>query len=213
MISGIVGSNTHRKLDPQEFRGFALVDPLAPVVFVNGADTKAAQIFTLVHELVHLWLGETALSDVDLGVAATNNTERWCNRVAAEFLVPLDPLSRELGDAPIDSGVLERLARTFKVSTLVVLRRIFEAGRLPWADYQARYEDELARVLEILEERGRGGGGDFYNAQPVRASKQFARAVVGSTLEGQTLYTEAFQLLGLRRTETFNGLAERLGLG
>lgn len=210
MISGVVGSNTHRKLDPQEFRGFALVDPIAPLVFVNGADTKAAQIFTLAHELAHIWLGESALSDTDLGVQTTNEVERWCNRVAAEVLVPLEELRSEFDPGSDLTDELDRLAHRFKSSTLVVLRRIHEAGFFGWDDYRHAYRGELDRVMGLI---GAGGeGGNFYNTQPVRVSKLFARSVIASTLEGQTLHTDAFQMLGFKKLSTFHELGERLGV-
>jgi Zn-dependent peptidase ImmA (M78 family) len=151
MISGIVGSDTHRKLDPGEFRGFALADPYAALVFINGADSKAAQVFTLAHELAHLWLGETALSDLDPASLGTNAVERWCNQVAAELLAPMN----------------------------------------------------------IAE---RSNGGNCHNTKPVQVSERFARALVASALEGQTPYTQAFRLLGLKKASTFESLADRLGV-
>ncbi len=212
MVSGVVGSNTHRRLDPTEFRGFALADPLAPLVFVNGADTRAAQIFTLTHELVHVALNESALSNPDLGNvagAAPNDIEQWCNEVAAELLVPLSSLQENLAaDEPIDA-LLQRLARLYKVSSLVILRRVHDAGRLSWEAYRSAFSAELERAQNA---RTGATGGNFYNTQPVRVSRRFARAVVTDTLEGRTLYTDAFRLLGLRKQSTFDALGEKLGV-
>jgi Zn-dependent peptidase ImmA (M78 family)/transcriptional regulator with XRE-family HTH domain len=211
MVNGVVGSNTHRKLDPREFRGFALVDRLAPLVFINGADTKAAQIFTLVHELAHLWLGETALDDASMADAPASEIERWCNQVAAEVLVPLTLIPADATREAPTTEVLERLARQFKVSTLVVLRRLYDAQVMNRDEYQALFAAELRRILGIIGNRA--SGGNFFATQPARVSRRFARAVVTSTMEGQTLYRDAFQLLGFKKLSTFNELATRLGIG
>lgn len=208
MVSGIVGNNTRRKLNPDEFRGFALSDDLAPLVFINGADTKAAQMFTLAHELAHLWLGESALSNVGLLSSPPQRIEAWCNQVAAEFLVPLGALDDAYRrDAEIRSEV-DRLARIFKVSTLVILRRLHDGGGITRDVLDCAYAAELRRFQAI----SRGTGGNFYLTQAARVGKRFARALVVSTLEGQTLHRDAFHLLGISKLETFRDLGHSLGV-
>jgi Zn-dependent peptidase ImmA (M78 family) len=208
MVNGIVGNNTHRPLRPEEFRGFALSDALAPLIFVNGADTKSAQMFTIAHELAHLWLGESALSDADLESMPENATEAWCNRVAAELLVPAAALKRSFRREDDVGGERDRLAREFKVSTLVVLRRLHDIGKIPKAEFVTLYEAELARLLE----RPAGRGGDFYRTQGSRVGRRFAAAIVASTLEGQTPYTEAMRLLSISKVATLHKLGAKVGV-
>lgn len=208
MVSGVVGSNNHRKLDPNEFRGFALSDNLAPLTFINGSDTKSAQMFTLAHELAHIWLGQTALSDVEPVCSPSNDIEIWCNRVAAEILVPLTALKDEYRETSDLIGEVSRLARCFKVSTLVILRRIHDADHLTEDELWVAYRKELERLQAIP----RGSGGNFYWTQAARISKRFASAVVSSTLEGRASFTEAFRMLGIKKMETFRELGHSLGV-
>lgn len=210
MVSSVVGSNSHRKLDVGEFRGFVLADDLAPLVFLNGADSKAAQMFTLAHELAHVWLGETGVSDTQAGQVPEQKTERWCNQVAAELLMPMEELrATHQHHAPIPDEI-QRLAREFKVSTLVALRRLFDAGFITQAALWHHYREEQER-LRTLKERG-SGGGDFYRSLGARTSKRFARAIVASTLEGLTSFPDAFRMLGVRKTATFYEAARELGV-
>jgi len=208
MCSGVVLNNNRRHLDPDEFRGFAMTNDRAPLVFINGADTKAAQMFTLAHELVHIWLGESALSNAQMTQLPEHKIERWCNQVAAELLVPLEVLREEYRKGSDLRNESDRLARRFKVSTLVILRRIHDIGGLTERQFWQAYKEELERLRAIPK----GSGGDFYLTQAARVSKRFARALVASTLEGQTLHRDAFRLLGFSKLETFHELGRSLGV-
>ena len=209
MCSGIVLSNTHRKLDPDEFRGFAIADRLAPVIFINGADTKSAQMFTLAHELVHVWLGQSALSNAQAKQTSGTTVELWCNAVAAEMLVPIATMRAEYNRRAALSEEVARLARRFKVSTLVILRRIHDIGALSRDEFWSAYDAEVKRLRALRRE---GGGGQFHLTEAVRVSKRFARALVASTLEGQTLYRDAFRMLGFSKMDTLREFGRTVGV-
>src|SRR5699024_12619652 len=192
------GSNTHLPLDVAEFRGFALADDLAPLIFINGADSKSAQMFTLGHELAHIWLGETGISNVQAGEVPEQRTERWCNLVAAELLMPLETLRAEYQPESSITDEMQRLASSFKVSTLVALRRIFDAGYIDQATLWKHYHEEETRLRHLKNKKEKDGGNP-YRTIPARASRRFSQAIISSALEGMTSFSEANRLLGIRK--------------
>jgi len=197
MRSGIVGSNTHRPLLVEEFRGFAISVHMAPLVFINGKDAKAAQIFTCAHELAHLWLGESGISNVSLAVEdshVSNRIERFCNQVAVELLVPRNQFLVSWNSNQDIGENADRLARQFRVSTVVIARRALDLNLIDWAGYWSFYEsqrDQWTRTREDSE-----GGGDYYRTLKTRNGTRFSQAVLSSAFEGRLLFREAAALLG-----------------
>lgn len=200
VVSGIVGNNTRRKLDTDEFRGFVLVDEYAPLVFVNGADWKAAQMFTLAHELAHVWHGSSAAFDLRELQPARDVTEQACNQVAAEFLVPEDELRQIWPSVRQEQEPFEAIARQFKVSTLVAARRAQDLSLITKQKFLDFYKDKRHAAP-------RQKGGNFYATLNLRIGRRFAEAVVRAAREGKLLYREAYQLTGLYG-ETFEKYAE-----
>ncbi len=147
------------------------------------------------------------MSDSSPTSRPSDTIEKWCNQVAAEILVPLEMLRQTLpASEPLRKT--DELARRFKVSTLVILRRVFDAGSIPWDVFQTAYQDESARLRAMTKS---ASGGDFYLTQSARVSRRFARALVADTLEGRTLFRDAYQMLGVKRQAAFEGLGRTLG--
>ena len=195
VVNGVVGNNTHRKLSVSEFRGFVLVDDYAPLVFVNGSDGKAAQMFTLAHELAHVVFGSSAAFDLRQMQPSSNRTEKACNAVAAEFLVP-ESLLRSIWPSVRDSSApFQELAREFKVSAIVAARRALDLRLVDRARFLDFYQDYLNQEFRATSRRGEGG--DFYLSQNLKIGRRFALAVVQATKEGKLLYHDAYHLTGL----------------
>lgn len=208
VINGVVGNNTHRKLDVEEFRGFTLSDDYAPLIFVNGADAKSAQMFTLVHELAHTWLGQSALTDVGLISRPSQDVETWCDRAAAEFLVAERELRPCWPEVRQEASPFETLARRFKVSPIVAGRRAMDLRLVDRETFFTFYQDYIAKERW---QRPTSGGGDFYNNQNTRVGERFAIQVILAAKGGRVSFKEAYDLTGLRGG-AFQEYANRLGV-
>ena len=197
MRSGIVGNNTHRPLSVEEFRGFAISDVFAPVIFINGRDAKAAQIFTLAHELAHLWVGASGISNQAMNASGGNaqRIEVFCNRVAAELLVPAADMTRLWVQTKDAEENIHALIRHFRVSGLVMLYRAKELCCIDQATFRVLYQMEMTRH----QRRPTGAGGPPPHVTiPARNSHLLTDTILAAAYEGRILFRDACRVLGAK---------------
>jgi Zn-dependent peptidase ImmA (M78 family) len=192
VFNGVVENNTHRPIAVEECRGFVLVDDYAPFLFVNNSDSKAAQMFTLVHELAHIWTGQSAGFDFRQLRPADNPVEIFCDSVAAEFLVP----SSAFRQVWATKANIKYCARHFKVSEIVIARRALDLGKITRDQFFGFYNEYISR--EYVRKDNRKGGGDFYATARKRVSVTFAAHVNNAVQSGQLLHRDAYRLTGLK---------------
>lgn len=208
-VNGVVDNNTHRPLDENEFRGFALVDRHAPLVFVNGTDSKSAQMFTLMHELAHLWLGQGGISNYNAFKPDRKpGIEAFCDMAAAEALMPASELRAAWAEIAGQEQPIPDLAKQFKVSPMVAARRLRDLRLITDGTYWAFY-DAYQEFLQKLKKK-KTKGGNFWNTQGVRLDPRFSEAVVQAAQAGRLPYREAYHLTGLKAT-SFDKLTSGLG--
>ena len=202
LLQGDLGSH-HTALDPEVFRGFAIADHVAPFVVINDNDSRSARSFTLLHELTHLLLGQTGFA----GVVSETEVEEFCNRVAAEWLLPQWALDRvEIGRGRDFAGQKQRIgafARKSNLSRTMVAYRLLRANRLERSTFEqlrAEFREEWQRVRDRrrTKQRESEGGPDYYAVRRHRVGQgllTFARRLVGS---GALSTTKAARILGVK---------------
>ena len=207
---GKVGANTHRPLDVKEFRAFTLIDTHAPLIFINTTDTANGRLFSLLHETVHVWLGENSLfNNPEWSDEHVSLLEQKCNAVAAELLVPAADFF-EVWDSSIPvEDMIGQAARHFRCSEAVILRRAYTTKKIP----RTRYTRMLAFQKEQWEQtkaHKKKSGGDFYKTLLSNLDHRFLAALDRSVIQGNTQDTDAYRLTATNR-RTYRGALERMG--
>lgn len=192
VFNGVVENNTHRPIDVEECRGFVLVDNYAPFMFINNSDSKSAQLFTIVHELAHIWTGHSAGFDFRKLQPADDPVEKLCDQVAAEFLVPRVSFLEKWQDI----SKLSEYSKYFKVSEIVIARRALDLGKITKTEFFEFYEEY--RIREINKKKSKGSGGDFYATAKKRLSSTFALHVNSAVKSGYLLYRDAYKLTSMK---------------
>lgn len=190
--NGVVENNTKRPIKVEECRGFVLVDNIAPFMFINAADAKAAQLFTVVHELAHIWTGHSAGFDFRKLQPASDPIEKLCDQIAAEFLVPTSSFLRIWNE----KKEIGYLARYFKVSPIVIARRALDLGKINRTEFFSFYTNYISQLNARKENQP--DGGDFFATTRKRLSVTFAAHIHNAVRRNKLLYRDAYKLTSLK---------------
>lgn len=191
-FNGIVGTNTKRVIDVKECRGFVLVNEKVPFLFINSGDARTAQMFTIIHELAHVWLGESAGFDNQNLLPANDPIEILSDKIAAELLVPeiyFISKWKETQD-------FKYLSQIFKVSQIVIARRALDLKLISKGQFLSFYNQQMTEFN--LKKKKQRSGGDFYATAKKRVSLRFAAFVNNAVNENKLLYRDAYKLTNLK---------------
>lgn len=219
MINGIVGNNTHRPLNTDEFRAFACVDNYAPLIFINSDDSVSGRLFSLIHEFSHICIGENSLFNERYSSGERfKKAETICNAVAAEILAPQVAFVEKWNSVITENNDVENaissLARSFKCGRTVIARKAYDNGFIDSQHYQsiARATIQAYKNNKKLKKERGDSGGDYYRTLASRVDRRFFNMLVNSIHTGKTLYTDAFRLTNTNRS-TFSNLVDYIGGG
>lgn len=203
LLIGNLGS-WHTAIDVTTFRGFALADDIAPFIIINDQDARSAWSFTLLHELVHIWLGQTGVS----GWNAEISIEKFCNDVASDFLLPTSELEQLEGIQTIDLDLAQdriaEFAQNHNLSASMVAYRLYRSGSIEAVRW--RHLSEAFRQRWIArrdEERARargqeGGGPNYYTVRRHRIGNALIELVAAMMRAGVVTTSKAGLVLGVK---------------
>ena len=216
----VFGTDTHsaHKVSVDEMRGLAEVNQIAPAVAVNTTDAKSARIFTLIHEVAHLWLGEEGITrerdSLEYFIApegADAKTEIFCNRVAAETLMPAAEF-REFWSVQAAGNIearIEEIAAHFRVSYPAVIYRAVNHQMIAWE----KCEELLRKYREELKEwqKNQKGRGEKGHKKLIKKNgRAFSRLVLSTYYGGDLHPMKAIALLGTKRHDHIEDMAEEI---
>ena len=212
MVNGIVGNNTHRPLNVQEFRAFAMVDNIAPLIFINNNDSDNGKLFSLLHEFAHICMGENSLFNEPISnQKALKKNEALCNAVAAEVLVPTKEFRNaweKLGNTDIRERINE-ISKHYCCGVLVICRKALD-NRFIDKDFYYEFAKEINKAFLDRQLTKGTGGGDYYRTKASRIDHNFLKSLCGSVSSGKTSYTDAFLMTDTNR-KTYEHLMKSVG--